>query len=198
MQWPTFACQLAHCPPWLTVGTSLHGVALGGCRAGRGQGGGFGSQGPGLPGRIMSARGPALDTSLELICLAVGSVCKLHRPFAAPLCPLAWPSKGSRPQLNDSRLICGSLCHTGRSQPWHWGHRGTDKQESGGGLAESVCVTEYKSSHCCSVLWKTSVKTIYIFFIPKTNFIKQQINLKPSHHQRQVFIVNNRFYQYTW
>lgn len=37
----------------------------------------------------------ALDTSLDVICLTVGSVCKLHSPFAAPSSPHGLSSKGS-------------------------------------------------------------------------------------------------------
>lgn len=103
MQWPTFACQIAHCPAWLTVGTSPCGVALGGsrgrARAEDGAGGRsafLAAKGPSCQAGLCQPAAPALDTSLELICLAVGSVCKLHRPFAAPLRPLAWPSKGSQ------------------------------------------------------------------------------------------------------
>lgn len=80
----------------------------------------FVSRGAGLPGKIMSGGGPALDTSLELICLAVGSVCKLHRPFAAPCRPLAWPSKGSQALLTDRLSHCPHLRHThSRSQLTH-------------------------------------------------------------------------------
>lgn len=85
------------------MGTSLYGVALGGSR-GRaraeeragGRAAFLAAKGPGCQAGLCQPAAPALDTSLELICLAVGSVCKLHRPFAAPLRPLAWPSKGSQ------------------------------------------------------------------------------------------------------
>lgn len=107
MQWPTFACQIAHCPAWLTVGTSPCGVALGGSRGharaeerAGGKAAFLAAKGPSCQAGLCQPVAPALDTSLELICLAVGSVCKLHRPFAAPLCPLAWPSKGSQAEAD--------------------------------------------------------------------------------------------------
>lgn len=120
MQWPTFACQLAHCPAWLTMGTSQR---RGGRHSGgrRPEGGGFfGSRRDALPARIRPDAAWAPDTSLEVICLAVGSVCKLHRPFAAPFCPLASPSKGSRGALTDS-LSHPWLCAVTqfRALSWH-------------------------------------------------------------------------------
>ena len=123
MQWPTFACQIAHCPAWLTVGTSPCGVALGGSR-GRaraeeragGRAAFLAAKGPGCQAGLCQPAAPALDTSLELICLAVGSVCKLHRPFAAPLRPLAWPSKGSQAKADWQAVSSAALgCHTIRS-----------------------------------------------------------------------------------
>jgi len=123
MQWPTFACQIAHCPAWLTVGTSPCGVALGGSR-GRaraeeragGRAAFLAAKGPGCQAGLCQPAAPALDTSLELICLAVGSVCKLHRPFAAPLRPLAWPSKGSQAEAEWQAVSSAAHgCHTIRS-----------------------------------------------------------------------------------
>lgn len=85
------------------MGTSPCGVALGGSRGharaeerAGGKAAFLAAKGPGCQAGLCQPVAPALDTSLELICLAVGSVCKLHRPFAAPLRPLAWPSKGSQ------------------------------------------------------------------------------------------------------
>lgn len=85
------------------MGTSPCGAALGGSRGharaeerAGGKAAVLAAKGPGCQAGLCQPVAPALDTSLELICLAVGSVCKLHRPFAAPLCPLAWPSKGSQ------------------------------------------------------------------------------------------------------
>lgn len=123
MQWPTFACQIAHCPAWLTVGTSPCGVALGGSRGharaeerAGGKAAFLAAKGPGCQAGLCQPVAPALDTSLELICLAVGSVCKLHRPFAAPLRPLAWPSKGSQAKADWQAVSSAAHgCHTIRS-----------------------------------------------------------------------------------
>lgn len=137
MQWPTFACQIAHCPAWLTVGTSPCGVALGGSRGharaeerAGGKAAFLAAKGPGCQAGLCQPVAPALDTSLELICLAVGSVCKLHRPFAAPLCPLAWPSKGSQARLTDrpshlthNRELPAETC-TRASEEWRWTEQG--------------------------------------------------------------------------
>lgn len=123
MQWPTFACQIAHCPAWLTVGTSPCAVALGGSRGharaeerAGGRAAFLAAKGPGCQAGLCQPVPPTLDTSLELICLAVGSVCKLHRPFAAPLRPLAWPSKGSRATADWQAVSSAAHgCHTIRS-----------------------------------------------------------------------------------
>lgn len=146
MQWPTFACQIAHCPAWLTVGTSPCGVALGGSRGharaeerAGGRAAFLAAKGPGCQAGLCQPVPPTLDTSLELICLAVGSVCKLHRPFAAPLRPLAWPSKGSRATADWQAVSSAAHgCHTIRSSQlkdkathtYKGSHRGTSLSDA--------------------------------------------------------------------